>query len=144
MNLFTLNWKNLKRVFFWENSKGTYHQNFGTEKCFFYKVLKSQSTSYLFKIVPSSNTECQASNLDNIASFFVKNYYLEWNKLDGYISNACTLRIFKIHILTFISYINYIGFFEVFKKCILSFIRSVSNSFFNIVNQIYSINWDIS
>ena len=89
-----------------------------------YKVLKSESSSYLFNTIPSSDMQCQTRNSGNIPSFFVKHDYFknscfssaitEWNKLDCYISNADS--------------------FDVFKKCILSFIRPMPNSIYNIHN----------
>ena len=72
---------------------------------FLYKVLKSESPSYLFNIIPDSNRQHQTRNSGNISSFFVKHdcfknsFFLsaitEWNKLDYYISNADWLKVFK-------------------------------------------------
>ena len=65
---------------------------------FFYKVLKSESSLYVFSTIPNSNKQSQTRNSANIPSFFAKhdyfkNYFFpsaitEWNKLDCYISNA--------------------------------------------------------
>ena len=87
---------------------------------FLYKVLKSESQSYLFNTIPNSNNrQHQTRNSDNIPFFFAKNSFFpsaitEWNKLDCYIRNADS--------------------FKVFKKRLLSFIRPVPNSFYNIHN----------
>ena len=92
---------------------------------FLYKVLKSESPSYLFNTIPNSNNrQHQTRNSDNIPSFFAKHDYFknsffpsattEWNKLDCYIRNADSL--------------------EVFKKRLLSFIKPLPNSIYNIHN----------
>ena len=87
---------------------------------FLYKVLKSESQSYLFNTIPNSNNrQHQTRNSDNIPFFFAKNSFFpsaitEWNKLDCYIRNADS--------------------FKVFKKRLLSFIRPVPNSIYNIHN----------
>ena len=57
---------------------------------FLYKVLKSESPSYLFNIIPDSNRQHQTRNSGNISSFFVKHGFFknsffpsaitEWNK----------------------------------------------------------------
>ena len=85
---------------------------------FLYKVIKSESPSYLFNTIPNSNNrQHQTRNSGNIPSFFAKHDYFnsffpsattEWNKLDCYISNA--------------------DLFKVFKKCLLTFIRPMPNS----------------
>ena len=72
---------------------------------FLYKVLKSESPSYLFNTIPDSNRQHQTRNSGNISSFFVKHDYFknsfflsaitEWNKLDYYISNADWFKVFK-------------------------------------------------
>ena len=79
---------------------------------FLYKVLKSQSPSYLFNITPNSNTQLQTRNSGIISSFFVKQ--------DCYIINADS--------------------FEVFKKWILRIIRHLSNNICNIHNPLNKIN----
>ena len=91
---------------------------------FLYKVLKSESPSYLFNIIPDSNRQHQTRNSGNISSFFVKHDYFQnsffpsaitqRNKLDCYISNADS--------------------FEVFKKRALSFIRPMLNRSYDIHN----------
>ena len=91
---------------------------------FFYKVLKTESPSYLLNAIPNRNRQHQTRNSGNIISFFIKHDYFknsffpsaitEWNKLDCYISNADS--------------------FEVFKKRLLSFIRPMPNSIYNIHN----------
>ena len=79
---------------------------------FLYKLLKSESPSYLFNIIPNSNTQLQTINSGIISSFFVKH--------DCYISNADS--------------------FEVFKKWILRIIRHMSNSICNIHNPVNKFN----
>ena len=92
---------------------------------FLYKVLKSESPSHLFNTIPNSNNrQHQTRNSGNIPSFFAKHDYFknsffpstitEWNKLDCYIRNADA--------------------FKVFKKCLLSFIRPMTDSIYNIHN----------
>ena len=92
---------------------------------FLYKVLKSESPSYLFNTIPNSNNrQHQTRNSGKIPSFFAKHDYFknsffltaitEWNKLDCYIRNADS--------------------FKVLKKRLLSFIRSMPNSIYNIHN----------
>ena len=39
---------------------------------FLYKFLKSESSSYLFNVIPNSNRQRQTINSGNIPSFFVK------------------------------------------------------------------------
>ena len=90
---------------------------------FLYKVLKSESLSYLFNTIPNSNNrQHQTRNSGNIPSFFAKHDYFknsffpsaitQWNKLDCCIRNADS--------------------FKVFRKRLLSFIRSMPNSIYNI------------
>ena len=92
---------------------------------FLYKVLKSESPSYLFNTIPNSNNrQHQTRNSGNVSSFFAKHDYFknsfftstitEWNKLDCYIRNAES--------------------FKVFKKRLLTFIRPMPNSIYNIHN----------
>ena len=92
---------------------------------FLYKVVKSESPSDLFNTIPNSNNrQHQTRNSGNIPSFFAKHDYFknsffpsaitEWNKLD------CYTRIADL--------------FKVFKKCLLSFIRPMPNSIYNIHN----------
>ena len=86
---------------------------------FLHRVLKSESPSYLFNTIPNSNRQRQTRNSGNIPPLFVKHYFFlsavtNWNKLDCYISNVDS--------------------FEVFKKRVLSFIRPMPNSIYNIHN----------
>ena len=91
---------------------------------FLYNVVKSESPSYLFHTIPNSNNrQHQKRNSGNIPSLFVKHNYFnsffpsaitEWNKLDCYIRNADS--------------------FKVFRKRLLSFIRPIPNSIYNIHN----------
>ena len=91
---------------------------------FLYKVIKSESPSYLFNTIPNSNNrQHQTRNQGNISSFFVKHDYqnslfpsaiTEWKKLDFYIRNADS--------------------FKVFKKLLLTFIRPMPNSIYNMHN----------
>ena len=94
---------------------------------FLYKVLKSESPSYRFNTIPNSNNrQRQTRNSGNIPSFFVKHDYFknsffpsaitEWNKVDYYIRNADS--------------------FKVFKKRLLSFTRPMANSIYNIHNSL--------
>ena len=90
---------------------------------FLYKVLKSESPSYLFNTIANSNNgHHQTRHSGNIPSFFAKHDYFknsffpsaitEWNKLDCYIRNA--------------------DLFKVFEKYLLNFIRPMLNSIYNI------------
>ena len=92
---------------------------------FLYKVIKSESPSYFFNTIPNSNNrQHQTRNSGNIPSFFAKHDYFknsffpsaitEWNKLDCYIRNADS--------------------FKVFKKRLLTVIRPMPNSIYNIHN----------
>ena len=40
-----------------------------------YKVVKTESPSYLFDFMPNSDRQCQTKNLGNVPSFFVKHDY---------------------------------------------------------------------
>ena len=141
MSLFTLNWNNfnithtlaITRAVRGSSTEKIYEE-LGLESLksrrwyrkmsFLYKVLKTESPSFLFNTIPNSNRQCQPRNLGNIPSFFIKHDYFknsffpsamtEWNKLDCYISNADS--------------------FEVFKKRALSFIWPMPNSIYNIHN----------
>ena len=94
---------------------------------FLYKVLKSESPSYLLNtILNSNNRQYQKRNSGKIPSFFSKHDYFknsflssaitEWNKLDCYIKN--------------------VELFKFFKKPLLSFIRSMPNSNYHIDNSL--------
>ena len=90
----------------------------------FYKVFKNESPRYLFNTIPNNNEQRQTRHSDNIPTFFARHDYFknsffpsaitEWNKLDCFVKNADS--------------------FHVFKKHILSFIRLLPNSIFNIHN----------
>ena len=79
---------------------------------FLYKVLKSESPSNLFSTITNSKRQHQTRNSGNIPTFFAKHDYfknsffpsaiIEWNKLDCYIRNADSLKVFKKRLLTFI------------------------------------------
>ena len=72
---------------------------------FLYKVLKSESPSYLSNTIPDSNNrQHQTRNSGNIPSFFAKHDYFknsffpsaitEWDKLDCYIRRADSVKVF--------------------------------------------------
>ena len=76
---------------------------------FLYKVLKSESPSYLINTTPNNNMQHETRNSGNIPSFFVKHYFknsffpsaiTERSKLGCYISNADFSEVFKKHILS--------------------------------------------
>ena len=87
---------------------------------FFYKALKSESPSYLFNTIPNTNTQRQREihatfpHFDYFKNSFFLSAITKCNKLDCCISNA--------------------DLFETFKKRILSFIRPMQNSIYNIRN----------
>ena len=91
---------------------------------FLYKVLESESSSHLFNTLSNSNRQHQTKNSGYIPYFFVKhddfnNLFFssaitEWKTLDCYISNADSC--------------------EFFKKRVLSFIRLITISIYNIHN----------
>ena len=93
---------------------------------FLYKVLKNESSSYLFQNIPNTQRQShrQTRNSGKIPSIFVKHDYfknsvfpspiIEWNKLDCYIKNSDS--------------------FGIFKKIILELIRPKPNSIFNTHN----------
>ena len=86
---------------------------------FLYKVVKTESPSYLFNAIPNSNTQHQTRNSGNIPSIFVKHDYLK----NSFFSSAITE--WKI-----------IRLFDVFLKRILNFIRPMPNSIYNIRNHL--------
>ena len=81
-----------------------------------YKVLEGESPSTystLYQIVIIGNVQGTfRENSGNVPSFFAKHDYLknsffpsavtEWNKLDCYIGNADSFKVFKKHLLSFI------------------------------------------
>ena len=88
---------------------------------YFFKIFKSQSPEYLFRILPSvskaynTRTNDKIPLFNNKHSFFVNSFFpstvIEWNNLDLKIRNSKT--------------------FFASKKSILKFIRSSSNCIFN-------------
>ena len=94
--------------------------------CLFYKIYKNQSPSYLYNIIPTTNTHYTFRNSDKIPYFktkhnFFKNSFfpsviIEWNKLDPSLRRCDS--------------------YNVFKSNILKFIRPSSNSFFDCHNPI--------
>ena len=87
----------------------------------FYKIFKSKSRQYLFKLIPEKTSSYVTRNAENIPLFnvkhnFYKNYFfpssiIEWNNLDPNLRNSEN--------------------FGIFKNNILEFIRPKPNSFFN-------------
>ena len=90
----------------------------------FYKIFKSKSPQYLFKLRPEKTSSYVTRNADNIPLFNIKhNFYknsffpssiIEWNNLDPNLRNSEN--------------------FGIFKNNILKFIRPKPNSFFNCCN----------
>ena len=79
--------------------------------CCLYKIIKNQSPSYLFQLVPSPNRYF-SRNSENIPQLrttydFFENFFFpstikEWNNLDPHIKNSKSISIFKSNILKFI------------------------------------------
>ena len=92
--------------------------------CYFYKIFNDKSPSYLFNLIPNFNRVHNTRLSYNIPAIKVKHDYFknsffpsaisEWNKLDLSIRNSASLNAFK--------------------KKLLNFIRSCSNSIFDIHN----------
>ena len=90
----------------------------------FYKIFKSKSPQYLFKLIPEKTSSYVTRNAENIPLFNIKhNFYknsffpssiIEWNNLDPKLRNSEN--------------------FGNFKNNILKFIRLKPNSFFNCSN----------
>ena len=90
----------------------------------FYKIFKSKSPQYLFKLIPEKTSSYVTRNAENIPLFNIKhNFYknsffpssiIEWNNLDPKLRNSEN--------------------FSIFKNNILKFIRPKPNSFFNCCN----------
>ena len=90
----------------------------------FYKIFKSKSPQYLFKLRPEKTSSYATRNADNIPLFNIKhNFYknsfflssiIEWNNLDPNLRNSEN--------------------FGSFKNNVLKFIRPKPNSFFNCCN----------
>ena len=80
--------------------------------CRLFKIIKNQSPSYLFQLVPSPNIRCFSRNSENIPQLcakhdFFKNSFFpstikEWNNLDPHIKKSKSISIFKSNILKFI------------------------------------------
>ena len=78
----------------------------------FYKIFKSKSPQYLFKLIPEKASSYVTRNADNIPLFniehnFYKNSFfpssiIEWNNLDPNLRNSENFGIFKNNILKFI------------------------------------------
>ena len=80
--------------------------------CCLFKIIKNQSPSYLFQLVPSPNIRYFSQNSENIPQLrtkhnFFKNSFFpltikEWNNLDPHIRKYKSSSIFKSNILKFI------------------------------------------
>ena len=80
--------------------------------CCLFKIIKNQSPSYLFQLVPSPNIRYFSRNSENIRQLrtkqdFFKNSFFpstikEWNNLDPHIKKSKSISIFKSNILKFI------------------------------------------
>ena len=78
----------------------------------FYKIFKSKSPQYLFKLIPEKTSSYVTKNAENIPLFNIKhNFYknsffllsiIEWNNLDPNLCNSKNFGIFKNNILKFI------------------------------------------
>ena len=78
----------------------------------FYKIFKSKSPQYLFKLIPEKTSSYVIRNAQNIPLFNIKhNFYknsffpsliIEWNNIDPKLRNWENFGIFKNHILKFI------------------------------------------
>ena len=115
-------------------SKENFYQELGLESLqlrrwyrklgMFYKIFKSKSPQYLFKLIPEKTSSYVTRNADNIPLFNTKhNFYknsffpssvIEWNNLDPNLRDGEN--------------------FGIFKNNILKFIRPKPNSFFNCCN----------
>ena len=90
------------------NSDNRQHQTRNSGNDYFkfsYKVLKSESPSDLFNTIPNSNNRQHQTR--NSGNNYFKNSFLpsaitEWDKLDCYIRNADIFKVFKKYLLTFI------------------------------------------
>ena len=79
--------------------------------CHFYKIYKNQSSSYLYNIIPTSNTFYTFRNSDKIPYFqtkhnlfknpFVPLVIIEWNKLDPNLRRCDSYNITKTNILKY-------------------------------------------
>ena len=78
----------------------------------FYKIFKSKSPQYLFKLIPEKTSSYVTRNAENIPLFNIKhNFYknsffpssiIEWNNLDPKLRNSENFGNFKNNILKFI------------------------------------------
>ena len=78
----------------------------------FYKIFKSKSPQYLFKLIPENKSSYVTRNAENIPLFnikhnFYKNYFfpssiIEWNNLDLKLRNSENFGNFKNNVLKFI------------------------------------------
>ena len=78
----------------------------------FYKIFKSKSPQYLFKLIPGKTSSYVRGNAENIPLFNIKNNFyknsffpssiIEWNNLDPNLLNLGNSGIFKNNILKFI------------------------------------------
>ena len=78
----------------------------------FYKIFKSKSPQYLFKLIPEKTSSYVTRNAENIPLFNIKhNFYknsfflssiIEWNNLDPKLRNSENFGIFKNNIPKFI------------------------------------------
>ena len=77
----------------------------------FYKIFKSKSPQYLFKLIPEKTSSYVTRNADNIPLFNTKyNFYknsffpssiIEWNNINPNFHNSKNFGIFKNKILKF-------------------------------------------
>ena len=80
--------------------------------CCLFKIIKNQSPSYLFQLVPSPNIRYCSRNSENIPQLrtkhdFFKNFFFPstikgWNNLDPHIKKSESISNFKSNILKFI------------------------------------------
>ena len=88
------------------------HRRWYRKLCFLYKILKDESPSYLFDVIPKVNRQLETRSASNIPLVNVKHEFfkttffpsviIEWNKLDSYIRDSKSFQIFKKRILTYI------------------------------------------
>ena len=77
--------------------------------CLFYKIYKNQSPSYLYNIIPATNTHYAFRNSDKIPyfktkhSFFKNSFFpsviIEWNKSDPSLRRCRSYSVFRSNIL---------------------------------------------
>ena len=77
----------------------------------FYKIIKSESPQYLFKLIPEKTSSCVTRNADNIPlsnirhNFYKNSFFpstiIEWNNVDSNFRNTKNFGIFKNNILKF-------------------------------------------